>query len=208
MRLKPTARALVGIDGVDGSGKTMFASNLAGAMRRHGRPVVAVHLDDFLNPSAIRHARGRFSPDGFWLDTYNYDAFRSSVLEPLIPGGNGWYRAWSYDAGLDRTVMTPTHLCPANALVIVEGMFLHRDGLADVWDLSVFLDVPFTETVRRMAERDGSSEDPGDNSLNRYLAGQQIYFAQAKPWDRATVVIDNTDFDRPIAIDASTAGSA
>lgn len=35
-------------------------------------------------------------------------------------------------------------------------MFLHRDELADRWDWSVCLDVPFTETARRMAARDGT----------------------------------------------------
>lgn len=45
----------------------------------------------------------------------------------------------------------------SDALVIFEGMFLHRDGLHDIWDRSVFLDVPFAETARRMAARDGSN---------------------------------------------------
>lgn len=208
VRLTPTARALIGIDGEDGSGKTMFARNLARQAARSGRPTVIVHLDDFLNPSAVRHARGRSSPDGFWLDTYNYDAFRSGVLAPLMPGGNGRYRARSYDPRVDRTVLSSPMPSPQDALIIVEGMFLHRDGLAQVWDLSVFLDVPFTETVRRMAERDGSSADPTDRSLNRYIAGQQIYFSHAKPWDRATVVVDNTDFEQPRIIDASAAQAA
>lgn len=53
----PASRALVAIDGTDGSGKSTRADQLA----RHlgPRPVVVVHADDFLNPSAVRHARGR-----------------------------------------------------------------------------------------------------------------------------------------------------
>lgn len=186
----------------------MFARNLARQAARSSRPTVIVHFDDFLNPAAVRHARGRSSPDGFWLDTYNYDAFRSGVLAPLMPGGNGRYRARSYDPRVDRTVLSSPKPSPPDALIIVEGMFLHRDGLAQMWDLSVFLDVPFAETVRRMAERDGTSPDLSDSSLNRYIAGQQIYFAHAKPWDRATVVVDNTDFEQPRIIDASAAQAA
>lgn len=82
---------------------------------------------------------------------------------------------------------------PENAVVIVEGMFLHRDELADWWDYSCFLDVPFTETARRMAVRDGSHPDPEHESMRRYVRGQRLYFESAKPWQRATRVVDNTD---------------
>ncbi|MGV0153296.1 hypothetical protein ACSW29_08165 [Rhodococcus sp. GB-02] len=36
-----------------------------------GSPLIAIHVDDFLNPSKIRHRRGRQSPEGFWLDSYD-----------------------------------------------------------------------------------------------------------------------------------------
>ena len=81
---------------------------------------------------------------------------------------------------------------PVNAVVIVEGMFLHRDELADRWDWSVFLDVPFTETARRMAERDGGHPDPEHPSMRRYVEGQRIYFAACRSRERATVVMDST----------------
>ncbi len=55
-------RALIGIDGVDASGKSTFAAALARGVS--GRPVELVHLYDFLNPSTIRHRRGRVPPRG------------------------------------------------------------------------------------------------------------------------------------------------
>ena len=33
--------------------------------------MVRACADDFLNPAAIRHARGRDSPEGFFLDSYD-----------------------------------------------------------------------------------------------------------------------------------------
>lgn len=50
---------LLGVDGVDGSGKTTFAARLAEGFRDRGRAVEVVHLDDFLSPRAIRYRRGR-----------------------------------------------------------------------------------------------------------------------------------------------------
>ncbi len=71
-------------------------------------------------------------------------------------------------------------------------MFLHRDDLMHRWDWSVFLDVPFTETARRMALRDGSHPDPEHPTNRRYVEGQRIYLASCGPLERATVVMANT----------------
>lgn len=83
---------------------------------------------------------------------------------------------------------------------MVEGMFLHRDELVSFWDTSVFLDVPFTETAARMAARDGSSPDPDHPTMRRYIGGQRLYFEAVRPWERATFVVDNSDFTSPKVI--------
>lgn len=185
---------LVAIDGVDGSGKTCFAANLADAVR--DRPVIVIHADDFLNPSPVRHAQGRHSPRGFWEDTYNYDALREHVLEPLS-AGDDWYRSRGYEASTDTTVRPTAVQLPSDAVIVVEGMFLHRDELVPYWDASVFLDVPFSETAARMSVRDGSNPDPEHPSMRRYVEGQRLYFEAARPWERATFVVDNSDVTSP-----------
>ncbi|WP_247829095.1 hypothetical protein [Arthrobacter antioxidans] len=108
--LGPTGR-LVAVDGVDGSGKTSFTASLAAEIRH--RPMIVIHVDDFLNPSPIRHAQGRHSPDGFWRDTYNYAALRESVLAPLGPNGDGQYSPASYDPLSASTSTSPS---PGNEL--------------------------------------------------------------------------------------------
>ncbi|HEV7148640.1 MAG TPA: uridine kinase, partial [Pedococcus sp.] len=87
---------------------------------------------------------------------------------------------------------SPVEEVSMDAVVIVEGMFLHRDELVNRWDWSVFLDVPFTQTAARMARRDGSHPDPDHPTMQRYVLGQRIYFAACRPRERATVVLDNT----------------
>lgn len=190
-----TCARLVAVDGVDGSGKTCFAASLAAAIP--DRPVIVLHADDFLNPAPIRHAQGRGSPKGFWEDTYNYAALHEYVLRPLGPSGDGWYRTHSYDPATDRILRPDPVQAPSDALVVLEGMFLHRDELIDHWDASVFLDVDFAETARRMSARDGSNPDPDHPSMRRYVEGQRLYFRAASPWERATLVLDNTDVTSP-----------
>ncbi|WP_164201695.1 uridine kinase [[Micrococcus luteus] ATCC 49442] len=185
-----TGRRLIAVDGVDGSGKSTFATDLAAVI--HAVTVIVIHADDFLNLRAVRHRRGRDSPEGFWLDTYDYEALHRDVLVPLGRGGNGCYRPAAFDHRQDVRLSPPPLQAPQNAVVIVEGMFLHRDGLAEQWDFSCFLDVPFTETARRMAVRDGSHPDPDHESMRRYVGGQRLYFEADQPWQRATRVVDNT----------------
>lgn len=191
-------RALVAVDGVDGSGKTTFAGELA---RVVPRPVVLIHLDRFLNPRVVRYRRGRTSPEGFWLDSYDYTAIIRDVLEPLGREGSGWYREACHDLATDSPLDPPPLRAPEDAVVIVEGLFLHRDELARFWDFSIFLDVPFSETARRMAQRDGTDPDPEHPSMRRYVEGQRLYFAAAEPWTRATVVVDNARPDRRRVVD-------
>lgn len=200
-----SGRRILAVDGVDGSGKTRFATELAAQIT--DRAVVIIHADDFLNPSAVRHAKGRTSADGFWMDTYNYAALSDLVLVPLGPGGDGWYTPAIRDVRTDRALTMDAIRASCDALVIVEGMFLHRDELMSNWDASVFLDVPFTVTAARMATRDGSNPDPEHPSMLRYVGGQRLYFQSAHPWDRATVVVDNSDFDTPTIIPPGHASS-
>ena len=184
--------ALIAVDGVDGSGKTTFAVRLASVIADAGRTALVVHEDDFLAPREVRHRRGRDSPEGFFRDSYDLDALIRHVLDPLGPGGDRRVRRRFFDHRADAVIAPLDEHVPADAVVIVEGMFLHRDELADRWDWSVFLDVPFTETARRMAERDGSHPDPEHPSMRRYVEGQRIYLDRCRPRTRATVVLDNT----------------
>jgi uridine kinase len=59
----------VGVDGVDGAGKSVFADELAGALRARSRRVVRASVDGFHRPRALRHARGRLDPEGFYRDS-------------------------------------------------------------------------------------------------------------------------------------------
>ena len=150
----------VGVDGVDGAGKTCFADELAEALRRRGRPVVRVGIDDFHQVRAVRYRRGRRSPSGFWLDSFDYPRLWAQVLTPLGPGGDRRYRPAGHDLATDRVLAPPPVKAPAGAVLVLDGIFLHRDELAGAWELSVFLDVGFAETARRMADRDGSRSRP------------------------------------------------
>ncbi|WP_436520560.1 uridine kinase [Actinoplanes sp. HUAS TT8] len=187
----------VGVDGPDGSGKTVLADELAAVLRDRGRPATRVSIDDFHQVRALRHHRGRDSPEGFWRDSYDYPRFRADVLDPFGPDGSGLYRPAAHDVTTDARLDPDPRQAPPGTVLIVDGIFLHRDELVAGWDFSLFLDVPFTETARRMSTRDGTPPDPSHPGMRRYVEGQRLYFAACSPAHRATLVIDNTDPSAP-----------
>lgn len=186
---------MVAVDGVDGAGKTMFADALAHRLEQDSLTVVRTGIDSFHNPRAVRYARGRDSPEGFFRDSYNLDALRELLLFPAridMP-----FRVAHFDYRADRAIASNPLKVPLPAILVFDGLFLHRKELRDEWDLTIFLDVPFEVSYARMARRDGSDPNPQAPTNRRYFEGQQLYLREANPQREADILIDYADYDLP-----------
>jgi uridine kinase len=187
----------VAVDGPDAAGKTTMADELAEALTARGRPVIRASIDGFHRPRADRYRRGEHSPEGYWLDSFDDEALRANLLEPLGPGGTRRYRTRTFDFRADRPIATPARLAPEDATLVFDGVFLLRPELDHAWDLRIFLDVPFPETLRRAVERDrtlfGSAAATRERYHRRYIPGQRLYVASVRPRQVADVVVDNRD---------------
>jgi len=187
----------VAVDGTDGAGKTAFAAELTHELTLRGLTVIRASVDDFHHPRAVRYRRGRASPDGFFEDSYDYGGLKRWLLDPLGPSGDGRFRRALHDVETDESIDDNEETAPPGALLLLEGIFLHRDELRGYWDYSVFLDVAFDVAIPRGAARDGGDPDPASTYNRRYVEGQRIYFARCRPSERASIVIDNTDLTTP-----------
>lgn len=178
---------------MDGAGKTVFADELAEELRGRGVAVVRASVDGFHLPRSVRYRRGRHSPEGFFLDSYDYDAFVRLLLAPLGPGGDRRIVRAVYDVRTEQPVPHTVEVAPVPGVLIVDGIFLHRPELRPYWDVSVFLAVDFAVSVPRMAARDGGDPDPSAPANRRYVEGQRLYLRTCEPTRHASVVIDNTE---------------
>jgi len=188
----------VGIDGVDGAGKTTLADALADGLRTARIPVIRASVDAFHHPRVVRYRLGRDSPEGFFRDSYDYHALRRCLLEPLSPGGSLRYRTAVFDHRSDRHVDAPETRAQAGSVLIVDGIFLHRPELRAYWDFSVFLDVRFEVSIPRGAQRGEGSPDPLAPENRRYIEGQQLYLRECDPSAHATLVIGYDDPAAPL----------
>lgn len=187
----------VGIDGVDGAGKSTFADHLADRLRRTAPSVMRVSIDDFHNPRDVRYRQGRSSPVGFLEDSFDVDRLIEQVLVPSGPGGDREITSHAFDVERDRRIGSDPVRLPELAVVVLDGIFLHQSAIRPHLDVSVWLDVPFEVSVARMAVRDGSDPSPDAPGNRRYVVGQQLYMSRDRPSSKATVVIDNSEWARP-----------
>jgi uridine kinase len=164
----------IGVDGVDGAGKTSLAEEIAQLLTKRARPCVRVSLDFFERPPAERHARGELSAEGYYLDSFDVERLRAHVLSI---GG------------------------PPELVVVVDGVFLQRPELADLWDATVWVEADLEVAAGRAFERDLPRIDSLDQERERYrcryLPAQRRYVEEQRPRERATFVLLNTGLDKP-----------
>ena len=187
----------VAIDGVDGSGKTTLADELASILEYSSRQIIRSSVDGFHNPREIRYRLGNSSPEGFFKDSYNYSKLIDLLLRPLSSGGNTTFKAAYFDHRVDSTVDAPERYAKSDAILIFDGIFLHRDELVDFWDYSIFLDVDFPVSIGRCAQRGDGSPDVNAESNRRYVEGQKMYISSCAPRKRAKIVVDNNNLEAP-----------
>ncbi len=197
--LRAGGRVVVALDGVDGAGKTVLGRELT-ALVAPRREVHRVSVDGFHRPQAQRYARGR-TAETFYRDGYDHDAIRNRLVEPFR-AGEPWVRA-VHDVEREVVVdRAPEAAAGPDALLLVDGIFLHRPELAGLWDASVWVDVPFEVSVPRGNARFGEvgaeQADPASGVNARYVGGQRLYLAEVDPAARATWRLDNTDLAAPV----------
>lgn len=194
-------RVVLAVDGLDGAGKTTFAEGLALVFAEDGSAVFQASVDDFHRPRAQRYARGRDDPDGFYLDSYDYATFRRVLLDPFRDAGQtsatAGFQLAAFDVSRDAPVESRWSTAPADAVLVVDGIFLNRPELRGLWDWSVWLEVPPDIAYARMALRDGCDPDPDAPSNARYRKGQERYLREADPRAAASVIVDNADPEHP-----------
>ncbi|MFN2493185.1 MAG: uridine kinase [Pyrinomonadaceae bacterium] len=194
----------VAIDGPDAAGKTTLAHEIAASLLTSNRPVILASIDGFHNPARIRHERGATSPEGYYYDSFNYPALAESLLLPLGPDGSRRYSSSVFDFRIDAESQTSPKLAEPNAILLFDGVFLLREELRKYWDFTIFVHATFQTILLRAERRDkhlfGSIEEVRKRYEQRYIPGQNLYFAECLPKECAQVVIDNNDPRNPLVL--------
>ena len=90
---------------------------------------------------------------------------------------------------------------PELVVVVVDGIFLQRPELVELWDAAVWIEADLNVAAERALERDLPRLDSIDKEHERYrfryLPAQRRYIEEQRPHERATFVLRNTGLDEP-----------
>jgi uridine kinase len=172
------SRSAIAVDGLDGSGKSQFAANLAAGLQAAGRQALVIHVDDFrrtLDFSGLDPA----DESSLYYDHYFDFSDVSAALAAALAGpGDG-------------------------AIAIIEGVMVLRAELPAGTPL-VVLSVSLEEARRRIVARDQAkgrtAAEIARRIDQRYFPAHLRYCAQFEPDRRADLTVDNEDWAHPRAL--------
>ncbi|MDE6730526.1 MAG: uridine kinase [Oscillospiraceae bacterium] len=172
----PSRTVLIGIDGLGGAGKSTISGLLEDYFRSKNYPIFVLHVDDFIHPRAVR-----YNPDvPEWKCYYHlqwrYDYLIQNVMKPLRNGQDFNDSIEFYDKENDHYFLKQVTI-PVGSLVILEGIFLQREELRDMFDYMIYLDISEETRLQRVLKRDGyigSQQQIFDKYENRYFQAERI----------------------------------
>lgn len=145
---EPGRPVLVGLDGAVAAGKSTAAAQIAADLQMHGLGVAVVAADGFLLSAARLRELGLTGRKGFpeSFDRAAMAAFLAAVRAGEAPDAPRYSHA-AYDVSAEETQSSP------GAVVIFEGVNVLGADLADLYDLSAYLDVAEDVAKARFLKR-------------------------------------------------------
>lgn len=175
-------RAIVAVDGRHGAGQLEFAAELAEALRERKHRVFVASLDDFYRP---RFDRDRIeSADDYFERAYDYSLLRRVLVDPYRMGGSAGFQLEGFDLERDQPAYDAKwETAPADAILLIAGVYLQRKELAALWSYTVWLATPLVEPQGALQERQ--------------VAADELYLRKVSPSERASTIVNNVDRDHP-----------
>ncbi|ANF32336.1 nucleoside/nucleotide kinase family protein [Leifsonia xyli] len=191
-------RAVLGIAGSPGSGKTTLARAVADRANELAGAGAAVHLpmDGFHLANATLDALGRHDRKGA-IDTFDGWGFAALLARVLAERTNVVY-APAFERTVDEPVAGSIAIAPETRLVVAEGNYLLVDQdpwsripslLAESW----FVATPEDERMRRLVDRHtrhGRSVEAATAWARDVDGANAVLIEASRP--RATLVVDGT----------------
>lgn len=147
---KAGRRRLVGLVGAPASGKTTLAHAIAAL----DDTISVVPMDGYHLDNGLLEKRGLLARKGA-PETFDAAGF-AHLLRRLASGEDAIYP--TFDRTSDRSIAGSGEISDGCETILVEGNYLLLDRpqwrpLADLWDLSLFLDVPMDALRQRLLDR-------------------------------------------------------
>ena len=200
----------IAINGIQGTGKTVFAEKLTNHLNLEKIKTIQVSIDGFHFNKKKRYKQGRHSAKGYYEDSYNELAFIEKVLESSQSDFPN-YTIATHNLKTDKYLNLEPIELENNSVLITDGAYLFKPNYRDYWDFKIYLKTNFETAMNRGIKRDKNSledfETIKERYEKRYHKASRIYLTENRPEEIADIVIDNSDFDNLRIIKNTTANN-
>lgn len=188
----------VAINGIEGTGKTVFSQKLAAYLKSENINAIQISIDGFHFNKEVRYRQGRDSAKGYYEDSYDESAFVEKVLvssQSEIPH----ITTATHNLETDEYLNLNPSLIDNETVLITDGAYLFKPNYRKHWDLKIYLKTSFEIAMNRGIERDQESLGgiylAKEKFERRYHKSSRIYLTENEPEKIADIVIDNSDFN-------------
>jgi len=197
----PQRAIVVGISGIDASGKGFITEKIAQRLQEAGWRVAAINADDWLNPPEVCLSQ-RTPGEHFYKHAMRFDEMFDQLIIPLKENRAVSFVADCADAKWNRR----KHIYEFRKIdiVLLEGIFLFKPAYRHHFDLTVWVDCSFATALKRAITRWQEGLSPAETIRafsTIYFPAQEIHFARDNPQAAADFIIRN---DKPSQIHAQS----
>ncbi len=187
----PDRTVIIGIDGLGGAGKSTVSESIKKIFAETDIQVTILHIDDFIHPRAVRYSDKVEEWECYYYLQWRYDYLIHEIIKPIRSGDPFHKKIELYDKDNDSYILSDTDI-PVGSVVIIEGIFLQREELQNLFDYMIYIDVPEETRLKRVLERDGyigDKEQIAAKYNSRYFPAERYYCEHCSPAEKAGLVI-------------------
>ena len=189
----PATRSLVvGLSGIDGSGKGYVAAQLEARLALHSVTPAILNVDGWLNLPEKRFDSGA-PAEHFYKNAIRFDEFFTQLAIPLRDRRSVHLVADFAEETASR-YRKHTYDFKDVSVVVIEGIFLFKPQYRDLFDLAIWIDCSFSTALARAIDRGQEGLSPANTIAayeTIYFPAQRIHLSQDKPLEKADVIFDN-----------------
>jgi len=188
----PAGALLVGISGIDGSGKGFVTREIVSVLEGAGARAASLNVDGWLNLPEVRFSRER-PAERFYEKALRLDEMFDKLVLPLK-------RQRSIRLVADFTEETATSYRPQVYeyrdvdVIVLEGIYLFKREYREFFDLRIWIDCSYETALARAIARSQEGLPP-DETIEAYrtiyFPAQEIHFERDDPRSAAHVVLQN-----------------
>ena len=187
---------VVGISGIDASGKGFITEKIAKRLRESGWRVAKINADDWLNLPEVCLSR-RTPAEHFYEHAMRFDEMFDRLIVPLKQNRAVTLVAECADAKGSRR--KHRYEFRKIDIILLEGIFLFRPAYRNCFDLTVWVDCSFATALKRAITRCQEGLPPAETIrafTTIYFPAQRIHFARDNPQGAADFIIRNEKASR------------